>query len=85
MCLLCVCCLYCPLYDLVCVLLSRRDFAVQFGSEESTSVFFLLQQACIQLAKVSHHIHQREVNTANQSKQFLYRGFVYNRFMWGEC
>jgi len=80
---LCVCLLLVSVN--ICVLLPcRRDFAVQFGNEESTSVFYLLQQAFIQMAKISHHIHQREVNVANQPKQFLYRRFVYNRFMWGE-
>ena len=83
---LCVCLLLVSVpCIIICVLLPcRRDFAVQFGSEESTSVFYLVQQACIQMAKISHHIRQREVNVANQPKQFLYRRFVYNRFMWGE-
>ena len=72
------------LYELLCAALCRRDFAVQFGNEESTSVFLLLQQACIKMVKISHRIHQREVNAANKPKHCPYRRFLYNRFMWGE-
>ena len=61
----------------------RRDFQVPFDGETLTSVFSLLQQACLEMAKISHNIHQRETS-ADKPSHLIYQKFVYNRFMWGE-
>ena len=61
----------------------RRDFLVPFEGETPASVFNLLQQVCLEMAKLSHNIHQ-EASTCKPS-QLLYQKFFYNRFMWGEC
>ena len=63
----------------------RCDFTVQFGSSDPTSVFQLLQQACLQMISISHSIHQKETNPTKSPQPYLYHKFVYNRFMWGEC
>ena len=63
----------------------RRDFQVPFEGEATTSVFCLLQQACLEMAKISHIIRRRETSAGRPSHLRIYQKFVYNRFMWGEC
>ena len=63
----------------------RRDFPVPFVGETPTSVFHLLQLACLEMAKISHKIHLREARAGRPSQHVMYHKFVYNRFMWGEC
>ena len=69
---------------IVCGISCRHDFDVQFGSKNSTSVFQLLQGACLQMGRLSHNMW-RKATGAKQSQQQLYQRFVYSRFMWGEC
>ena len=69
---------------IVCGIFCRHDFDVQFDSKNSTSVFELLQEACLQMSKISHDM-RRKATGAKQSQQQLYQRFVYSRFMWGEC
>ena len=45
------------------------------------SVFHLLQQACIEIAKISHITCCKD----KPPSAYVYPRFVYNRFMWGEC
>lgn len=67
------------------VFLYRKDFTIQFNSENYTGVFHLLQSTCLSMAKISHSIYQKKVDGAKQRTLHLYRNFVYSRFMWGEC
>ena len=62
----------------------RRDFPVPFESETPTSVFHLLQLACLEMAKISHNIRRREASAGRPSQLLIYQKFVYNCFMWGE-
>ena len=63
------------------VLPNRHNFAVQFGSENPTGVFQLLQQACLEMIKISYHVHMKGSGVCGRH---VYQGFVYSRFMWGE-
>ena len=56
-----------------------------FEGETPTSVFHLLQLACLEMAKISHNIRRREASAGRPSQLLIYQKFVYNRFMWGEC
>ena len=77
MCFLLLCLIWCLVF------LYRKDFTLQFNSENvaSTSVFYLLQCTCLSMARRSHSIYQEKA----KQRQHLYHKFVYNRFMWGEC
>ena len=79
MCILLLCLIWCL------VLLYRKDFTVQFNSENYAGVFHLLQSTCLSMAKISHSIYQKKADTAKQRTLHLYRNIVYSRFMWGEC
>ena len=63
----------------------RRDFLVPFEGKTSISVFNLLQRACLEMAKISHKIHQGKASADGRPPLRIYQKFVYNRFMWGEC
>ena len=66
----------------LCVVLPNRcDFAVRFGSENPTSVFHLLQQACLEMIKISNRIHMKG---SGPHRTHVHQGFVYSRFMWGK-
>ena len=56
---------------------------MQFDGEIPTSVLHLLQQACLQMSKISSKTWQKKTSVAKPSQQ-LYQNFVYTRFMWGE-
>ena len=64
------------------VIFYRCDFKVEFDSDNPTSVFHLLQQACIEMGRISYSIWQKA--SAAKSPQH-YQKLVYDRFMWGEC
>jgi len=73
-------------FILVCGISCRGDFDVQFDSNNSTSAFQLLQEACIHMSRFSHNIMQKKkTSAAKQSEQQCYQRFVYSRFMWGKC
>ena len=67
----------------MCMLLYRCDFGVQFESEGPTSVFYLLQEACTQMAWISYNTWQKKTSAAKPPQN--HQKFVYSRFMWGEC
>ena len=70
----------------MCGISCRGDFEVQFDSNNSTSAFQLLQEACLQMCRISHSIMQeKKTSAAKQSELHLYQRFVYGRFMWGKC
>jgi hypothetical protein len=57
-------------------------------AEFTAGVFFLLESACNELAKISFHIQKRLFdgqlhgkNTAGSRS--MYSGFVYSRILWG--
>lgn len=52
-----------------------------FDSETPTSVFQLLQDACIEMARISSQFWRKK---ASVSKPYHQKKFVYSRFMWGE-
>ena len=54
-------------FIIVCGISCRGDFGVQFDSNNFTSAFQLLQEACIHMNRFSHDIMQKKV--ANASKQ----------------
>lgn len=62
-------------FIIACGISCRGNFCVQFDSGNPTSVFQLLQEACLQMGKISH--------SNMQKASALYQRFVYSRFMWG--
>ena len=51
-----------------------------FNGETPISVFYLLKQACIEMARISHMTCCKDKPLST----YVYPRFVYNRFMWGE-
>ena len=72
-------------FILMCGISCRGDFEVQFDSNNSTSAFQLLQEACFHMSRFSHNIMLKKASAAKQSEQQRYQRFVYSRFMWGKC
>ena len=70
---------------IVCGISCRGDFIVQLDSRNPTSVFQLLQEACLHMGRLSHSIMQGKTTAAKPSHHHLHQRFVYSRFMWGEC
>ena len=66
-------------FIIVCGISCRCNFCVQFDSGNPTSVFQLLQEACLQMGKISHS----NMRKASASRLHFYQRFVYSRFMWG--
>ena len=71
----------------------RGDFKVMFPGSEAeftAGVFFLLENACRELATVSHNLQRRvsdgQLHGKNTSgSRSIYSGFVYSRMLWGKC
>jgi hypothetical protein len=56
-------------------------------AEFTAGVFFLLENACKELAKISHHLQKRVSDGQLHGKstagsRSLYSGFVYSRMLW---
>ena len=69
----------------------RGDFSVMFPGAESefnASVFYLLENACLELAKVSYNLQKRvadgQMHSKHTGSRAIYYGFVYSRMLWGE-
>ena len=70
----------------------RGDFNVPFPgieAEYTANVFFLLESACNELAKVSYQLQKRVSNGQLHGKnttgaRSMYSGFVYSRMLWGK-
>jgi hypothetical protein len=52
-------------------------------AEFTAGVFFLLENACNELAKVSFHIQKRLSEGQLHGSRSIYSGFVYSRMLWG--
>ena len=77
-------------YKLDC-LTYRGDFSMQFnpdGDEERTSsVFNIMEQACMELAEVSYKLHNSSIVDApplSNGHRPLFKNFLYSRMLWGE-
>ena len=70
----------------------RGDFKVMFPGSEAeftAGVFFLLENACKELANVSYQLQRRVSDGQLHGKnttgaKSLYSGFVHSRMLWGK-
>ena len=70
----------------------RGDFKVMFPGSEAkftAGVFFLLENACKELANVSHQLQKRMSDRQLHGKntlgsRMIYSNFVYTRMLWGK-
>ena len=81
----------CPLHVWLIHPFLRGDFKVMFPGQEAeftAGVFFLLENACNELARVSYQLQKRLSDGQLHGKnttgaRTLYSGFVYSRMLWG--
>ena len=71
----------------LCIYYSRgKDFTIMFndGKTSNPSVFYLLEQACLQLCRISFYSRQKAYTSRRPPTPDLHERFVYNMMMWGK-
>lgn len=75
----------------MCAVLFSGDFQVTFNPDDDRdndhSVFFLLEQACFELANMSYNIHyagKDGIRKLVNGRESLYENFLYSRMLWSK-
>ena len=65
-----------------------KDFNIMLnngkGKVTNPGAFYALEQACIQMCKLSFESRQKQ-HVQRKTTSFLHGRFIYNMMVWGEC